>query len=244
MRIAISGPACSGKTTFIKEFINTWKNYVTPVASYRDEIKRLNLNHSDMTSEETQQIILDYMINQLKQNKEVPYIIYDRCPLDVLIYTLQANDTGKVSDEFTEKVIDTVRESIRDLDIIFVLRYNPDIKIVENGVRQTNLNYILHTDALFKNIMNEYHHNFEEGIFFPVNDCPGIIELECQNKIIEVQSILNDKGDLYSIEDEQRLQAKMMELAGKSINMKKEIESLIESQTVELDKATADKLNF
>jgi GTPase SAR1 family protein len=43
MKIAISGTANSGKTTLLKDFLNTWPNYVTPIKTYRDLLKERNL---------------------------------------------------------------------------------------------------------------------------------------------------------------------------------------------------------
>lgn len=206
MRIAISGPANSGKTTLIKDFIKTWPNYVSPATSYRDILKEKQLNHSKCTSEETQQIILDFMINQLTEYKDKPYIIYDRCPLDVLVYTLVACEENLVSEEFTAKIIDKVRESIHLLDAIFVLPYNEDIKIEDNGIRETDLNYIRYTDSVFQELVNQYQTEFDTGIFFPTEDCPGIILLESDNKIDEIKYMLNTNGDLYSPEEEYKMQ--------------------------------------
>lgn len=206
MRIAISGPANSGKTTLIKDFIKTWPNYVSPAISYRDILKEKHLNHSKCTNEETQQIILDFMINQLTEYKDKPYIIYDRCPLDVLVYTLVACEENLVSEEFTAKIIDKVRESIHLLDAIFVLPYNEDIKIEDNGIRETDLNYIRYTDSVFQELVNQYQTEFDTGIFFPTEDCPGIILLESDNKIDEIKYMLNTNGDLYSPEEEYKMQ--------------------------------------
>ena len=46
MRIAFSGTGNSGKSTLLKSFIYTWKNYITPEETYRDIITEENLQHS------------------------------------------------------------------------------------------------------------------------------------------------------------------------------------------------------
>ena len=43
MRIAISGSACQGKTTFINDFVKTWPKYTRSVESYRNLIKEENI---------------------------------------------------------------------------------------------------------------------------------------------------------------------------------------------------------
>ena len=36
MRIAISGTACQGKSTLVKDFLDLWPSYSTPEKTYRD----------------------------------------------------------------------------------------------------------------------------------------------------------------------------------------------------------------
>lgn len=244
MRIAISGPANSGKTTLIKDFIKTWPNYVSPAASYRDIIKEKQLSHSKCTSEETQQIILDFMINQLTEYKDKPYIIYDRCPLDVLVYTLVACEENLVSEEFTAKIIDKVRESIHLLDAIFVLPYNEDIEIEDNGIRETDLNYIRYTDSVFQELVNQYQTEFDTGIFFPTEDCPGIIPLESDNKIDEIKYMLNTNGDLYSPEEEYKMQEDFAKAISELKRNKELLEQVILNQEALLPQVDVSNLKI
>lgn len=230
MRIAISGTANSGKSTLIREFINTWTNYVTPVGSYRDALKEKKLGHSKQTSEKTQQFILDYMINQLEENKDEKYIIYDRCPIDTLVYTLAASEEGLVSDDFVTDTILKVRDSLHLLDIIFILPYNDKIKVVDNGTRETNLEYIKKVDSIFMNLVQQYFTDFESNIFFPVEDCPGIVPLETLNRIGEIKGILNDSGDLYSPEDDIQAQKDLAKAIGDAKKSKQLLENLIGAQ--------------
>lgn len=229
MKIAFSGPANSGKTTLIKEFINKWPNYKTPVASYRDKLKEFNLSHSECTNEETQSIIFNCMNEQLKEFKDEQYIVYDRCPLDCLVYTLQAYENGLVSDDFMEKMAEDVRESLTMLDAIFVLFYNPTYKITNNGVRNTDLNYILKTNSIFKNIMHEYYTNFDEHYFFP-KDCPGIIELDDENKLLQISGLVNSRGDMYETKDDEKLNQMFGESIKTAMNTKSKMENLIAYQ--------------
>ena len=59
MRIAVSGTACQGKTTFIKDFIKEWPMYSTPEKTYRDFISENNLPHSENTNQDAQWSILN-----------------------------------------------------------------------------------------------------------------------------------------------------------------------------------------
>jgi cytidylate kinase len=54
MRIAISGTACQGKTTLLKDFLEQWESYKTTKKTYRDIIKENKLDHSSETNKKTQ----------------------------------------------------------------------------------------------------------------------------------------------------------------------------------------------
>jgi predicted ATPase len=240
MKIAISGTANSGKTTLLKDFLNTWPNYVTPTKTYRDLLKERNLGHSDKTSEETQQLILDFMINQLEENKDQTHIIYDRCPIDCLVYTVQASEDGLVSDDFVTDMILKIRNSLHLLDVIFVLPYDERIPIQNNGVRNTDVEYIKRIDSIFQSLVHQYFTDFEANIFFPVENCPGIVPLEASNKLLQIKGILNKDGDLYSPEDDIQAQKDLAKAISDAKKSKKLLEALIESQG-ELSKETQPK---
>jgi len=67
MRIAISGTACQGKSTLIKDFLDQWPMYTTPTKTYRDVIVEKSLSHSSVTNKDTQWEILNFMIDELKK---------------------------------------------------------------------------------------------------------------------------------------------------------------------------------
>ena len=92
MRIAISGTACQGKTTLIKDFLEQWPNYTTPKKSYRDIIKENKLDDSSKTNKKTQKNILDFMIKEQKKYRSSDNVIFDRCPLDNLVYSMWATE--------------------------------------------------------------------------------------------------------------------------------------------------------
>ena len=217
MKIAVSGTSCSGKSTLIREFINTFKMYKTPAETYRNKLKAEKMNHSSKTCEETQKFILDYMIDQLTELKDEKYIIYDRCPLDVLVYTVLAAEANQVSEEFLVETIQRVRDSLSLLDVIFICPFDDKIKVIDNGTRDTDINYIKKVDSVFQNLMQQYYTDFEADVFFPVKDCPGII---------------NPNGDLYSAEDDKNLQAYYLggNQVSKADKTRGMMESLIERQ--------------
>jgi predicted ATPase len=199
MRIAISGASNSGKTTLINAFLRRWPMYGTPMKSYRELINEHELNHSSKTSEETQLLILDSMMKIQEQYKSSDNVILDRCTWDNLAYTLVANSYEQVSDEVTAASISFVKESMKNIDIIFWLEYDSDIKILDNGVRDSSLDYIKEVNGVFAQLYEHYNDNLDSDIFYPKEDCPAIIPVEgktVDDRLFYISQFIDEKGEL------------------------------------------------
>jgi predicted ATPase len=204
MRIAFSGTANTGKTTLIKNFLAVWSQFSSPEKTYRDIIKEKNLLHSSATTTETQWEILNFMIDQLQSYDKKTKVVFDRCPLDNLAYTMWAYEKGieGFDKEFVEKCITLTKESMRHLDIIFLLKYDESIKIVEDELRDTDITHIREVDNIFAALYEQYYQNPEADIFFPKHDSPGIIVLPTnpQRRIDIISEYLDPSGDVYGDE--------------------------------------------
>lgn len=180
MRIAISGTACQGKTTLIKDFLEQWPVYSTPKKTYRDIITENNLEHSSKTNKKTQWDILNFQIKELSKYRVEDNIIFDRCPLDNLVYSIWSSEQkdSDIDDEFINKCLPLVRESFRNLDIIFFTPITKvaEVPLEEDGVRDTDKKLIEEIDHLFKGIHRDYEQN-DKTQFFVVDDKPAIIEV-------------------------------------------------------------------
>jgi len=202
MRIAISGAANQGKSTLIKDFITTWPMYTVGGNSYRDYIKKNKSPHSKKTTKDTQWKYLNLMVEDLQSYKKDDYVIFDRCPLDNLVYSLWCCDkqVGRIDEKFIQKCIPVVRESYKHLDIVFFLPITKvaPVPIQENGTRETDEIYVKEIDALFKSMMQQYQHNLGRTPFFPSDDCPGFIEIfgKPEERIQMIKWYLDAEGDL------------------------------------------------
>ena len=207
MRIAFSGTGNSGKSTMVKSFLHTWQQYVTPEKTYRDILKEENLTHSSETSIDTQNKILDFMIDQVVSYDKDSKVIFDRCPLDNIAYTLWCHEKGKddFTREFVSKQISLMKESMRSLDIIFLCRFDVNQKVEDDGFRETNVEFILEVDNIFNSFLQQYTQNPEADIFFPKGDSPALIELphKAQERIDLIHEYIGNDGTL--IEDEQSI---------------------------------------
>jgi len=202
MRIAISGTACQGKTTLIKDFLEQWPSYTTPKKTYRDIIKENNLEHSSKTNKKTQKKILDFMIKEQKKYRSSDNVIFDRCPLDNLVYSMWATEQPEVDidDDFVQECIPLVRESFRNLDIIFftpITKVAP-VELTEDDLRDTDPKVIEEVDNIFKAMHREYINN-DSSVFFIKDDKPGIIEVfGSQRERIQILKLYIDaEGDIH-----------------------------------------------
>ena len=205
MRIAISGTANTGKSTLVKNILAVWPKYKTPTKTYRDLIKEKNLPHSSLTSVDTQWDILNFMIDQLQSTDKNATVVFDRCPIDNLVYTLWAHDNGVegFTKEYVDKAIKLTKESMRFLDVIFLLRHDPAIKIIDDELRDTDITYIQEIDNIFDALYIQYRQNYEADIFFPKDDSPGIIVLPTtpKGRIDIISDYISPTGELYGDED-------------------------------------------
>ena len=204
MRIAFSGTANTGKTTLIKNFLAVWSQYTTPEKTYRDLLFEKKLPHSSSTTTDTQWEILNFMIDQLQSYDKESKVIYDRCPLDNLAYTLWAHEKRLegFDKKYVDKCITLTKESMRHLDIIFLLRHDPAIKIEDDGTRDISITYIQEIDNIFNALFEQYKQNYDADIFFPKDDSPGIIELPTspQRRIDIISEYVTPEGELYGDE--------------------------------------------
>ena len=205
MRIAISGAQNTGKSTLVRSFLHTWTNYSKPKSTYREKLKADNIQHSSKTTPSTQKMILDSMVDQMLQTKVDDNIIYDRCPLDVLAYTIWSSEKGKdgFDDGFITDQINIVRESMRFIDIVFLCKYNRKLDPVEDGQRDTNKTHIVEIDNIFESIFQQYTQNLDADIFFPKDDSPCVIKLPHtqQERIDIIQEYVTPEGTMYGDED-------------------------------------------
>jgi len=200
MRIAISGTACQGKSTLIKDFLEKWPSYKTLEKSYRDIIAEQGLDHSSTTNKDTQWAILNFMIDELQKTKKDDKIIFDRCPLDNIVYSIwsEAKKDSDVDEEFIKKCMPLVRESLRFLDIIFftpITKVAP-VELVEDDLRDTNKQYIEEIDNIFKAVHRDYSNN-PKSTFFVEEDRPAIIEVfgNRKERIELINLYLDNDGD-------------------------------------------------
>ena len=234
MRIAFSGTANTGKSTLVRDFLTVWHMYKTPQQSYRDVIVDENLGHSKQTSKQSQKRILDFMVEQLRGKTTKDNVVYDRCPIDNIVYSMWSNDKqdSDIDDDFIAHCIPLVRESIKDLDIIFWIPFNDQIAIRDDNMRETDENYIREIDNIFEVIYKQFLYNDKFPLFDP-EDKPAMIKIEStarHERLIEIARYIGLDGDSIN-PDEQWIKT----LAGFEDNPegKQAVEDLLNQQKQE-----------
>ena len=202
MRISISGTACQGKTTLIKDFLREWDMYSTPAKTYRDYLTENNLPHSKETTKDTQWDVLNFMVDSLQQYSKGDKVIFDRCPLDNMVYSLWAYEKSinDIDDDFIKKCIPVVRESLRFLDVIFFVPITKaaPIQIEEDELRETDKLYIEEVDNIFKGIERQYLQGQKASPFLPNEECPAIVEVfgNREQRLHLIRQYIDAEGDL------------------------------------------------
>ena len=199
MKIAVVGTQCIGKSTYINDFLHKWTTYKTPSTCYRSLIKEKKIEINKSGSEETQKIILDFLIDQAMSYSKDENVIFDRCVLDNLAYSSWLFLNNKVSEKFLDETRILVRETLKLFDIIFFLPLTnvSPVEIVEDGVRDTDPIYREEIDNIFKAFSRSYVQG--DGRIFPANDSPALIEIfgSPSGRIQLTSLYLTEEGKAY-----------------------------------------------
>jgi len=67
-----------------------------------------------------------------------------------------------------KKQITMSRESLRSLDIIFITRFNEQQGVVDNGIRDTNVDFIKEIDNIFYTLYMQYMTQADADVFYPL----------------------------------------------------------------------------
>lgn len=199
MRICVSGTKRQGKSTFIKDFLEEWSMYETPQTTYRDSIKKDNLPHTKLTNKDTQWKILNLILDNYQSYSKGDKVIFDRGPLDNLAFTMWAysKELGDIDDEFVQKSVNLVRESMAFIDIIFFIPITAVRPIEYSEEDQEDVEFFEEIDNIFKAFKYDWSINEGSKIFDP-RDKPAIIEIfgSPEERVQMAKLYLGDDGAL------------------------------------------------
>jgi predicted ATPase len=205
VKIAIIGAQATGKTTLIEEFLKQWPMYKRPEKTYRDIIKEQNIQLNKQGTKDSQKAILNALVDEIQQASatEEKFIIFDRCPIDNIAYTLwhYAKDTPGFDSEFIIDSKTIAAISLKHIDVIFYLPIRKEIPISEKENREIDLTFREEIDNIYASLVNSYEKN--TGAFFPLEDCPAVIRLEGPPdlRVPQMKLYIKDNGMPFGEED-------------------------------------------
>lgn len=179
MRICVSGPQCSGKSTFIKDFLKAFPMYTTPTKTYRDLVKSDKLKINQEGDAESQVKILNFQVDTVQQYDKNDNVIFDRSVIDPLAYSLWMYEKGNkgIDDNHIEYMIKIVKEAIKLYDIVFMVpitKFSP-IKLEKDDLRDTDETFRDEMNNIFNAIQESYYK--QSHVIFPNENCPATIDL-------------------------------------------------------------------
>jgi thymidylate kinase len=200
MRISIIGSQGSGKSHLIQEFLNKWPMYKKSEKSYRDLIKDRNIAINQKGNEESQKIILNALIDEVQQTQG-DFLIFDRCVVDNIAYTLWLNAHDKVSDKFVMDCKFLALQTLKLFDIIFYIPLRKEITLQDKETRDSDPEFREEIDNIFKALVTSYEKG--TGAFFPTEDCPAVITLDGPPDLRcdQIRLYLKENGKFFTDED-------------------------------------------
>lgn len=179
--------------------------YKKPEKTYRDIIKEKNLPLNKEASKESQRTILNALVDEAQQAcaKEDKHIIFDRCTVDNIAYTLwhYAKETTGFSVEYVIDSKAIAALALKYFDIIFYVPVREEIPVVPREGRETDLVFRDEINNIFDALVESYEK--QTRAFFPEEDCPAVIRLEGPPDmwIPQMSLYIKDNGNGYGEED-------------------------------------------
>jgi hypothetical protein len=152
-QIACIGAQNTGKTTFIHDFIEVYPKFKTPAETYRDVIKAQNLKVNRDGTIAHQWVIFNHL-RDMYANNTIPFVLYDRSPLDAYIYTTYIAET---TDGLQGMLPDSL-EALGKVDLIlyFPLEGNEKVRLKKDKLRDIDPNYRKLIDDRFRLRIDTY----------------------------------------------------------------------------------------
>jgi hypothetical protein len=148
MRLTVTGPQNTGKTTFVEDFLLAFPDYFSPKETYREVIRNNKLKVNRETTESSQKLIREFLYQQISTNKE-QNVIFDRCVLDNMVYSQYQYELGKIGKSFIDETEKMMFESLKYLDVLIFIPTGVSVPLKEDNLRDTDVQFIDAVNRLF-----------------------------------------------------------------------------------------------
>lgn len=205
--VTVSGTQNIGKSTYIGDFVANWPMYKQPERTYRDIIREKGLKINKETTKESQGIILDAIIECIDSySRKNDYVIFDRCPMDNLVYSLWAyeHNVGDIDDQFIADSIQKCKKALQSIDLLLLIPITD-----QNKAEGDNENDLRENDPIYRKEINELFQGLKrlrdkaDDVFFVKDDCSPIIEIfgSPRERIEMTKLYLQEDGNFWGEDD-------------------------------------------
>lgn len=204
-KIGVIGTQCIGKTTLVDDMILQWPQLTRPSKTYRDLIKKDKLTINKNGTKESQEAILNFLVDEAMANYGKKKMIFDRTPIDNLVYSLWLYDKGlgNINESFIDKCVAQVRQAVKFYSVIFYipLTKENDVLLQTKENRDVDPIYRGEIAVLFDTIYQAWQTG--KSRFFEADNCPPIIPIYGTplERIAMMNLYINDKCEFYGEED-------------------------------------------
>jgi hypothetical protein len=204
-KIGITGTQCIGKTTLIEDMLLQWPQLSRPEKTYRDIIKEKKLPVNKEGTKASQQEILNFLVDEAMANYGKKKMIFDRTPIDNLVYSLWLFDKGlgDIDEEFIDKTVIQVKQAVKSYSVIFYIplcREN-DVLLQSKEYRDIDPIYRGEIAVLFDSIFEAWKSG--RSRFFDNDDTPPIIPVYGNplERIAIMNMYINNDCEFFGEED-------------------------------------------
>ena len=159
--VGVIGTQNTGKSTFIRDLIGHYKGteneFKTVGCDYRRKIEEAGLSINRNGNLAAQKIIMDTLVEQVDIIRGMPTGNYvtDRTPIDAYVYTeylFKHNPELGITQADLDEMMEKVRKSMSGYDLIVFIDLDDcgNVEVVDDKLRDTNLEYRSEIDRLFK----------------------------------------------------------------------------------------------
>lgn len=208
MKIAIIGAAGTGKTSFVKQFLEQWPMYTMPQRTFRNIVVENNLPINLQGNLDAQTQIRNALVEQALEMSGNKHVLHDRCVLDNLAYTLYLSEQPDttITPQFIKETIHLVQKTVKLYDLIFYFPF--DASIVESLDNAPSIDVVRtarESDIVYRQSLDNILQTFVEysvkrnGILFDPTDCPPIIPIigSTEEKLIQTTLYVDQQGNPY-----------------------------------------------
>ena len=172
MRISISGTHFIGKSTFIDDFLKIHPDYIHEIEPYYQLQEEQNIEFSEDPTLEFLLEQLDYSITRLNDFSNQPNVIFDRCPIDFVAYSMYIMKQMGIdlNDSVVSERFPDIKEALENLDLIVFFPI----------IQEHEVDYIAQEDRAYRKAIDKYFKKiYRDEIYdlFPSYDHPKIIEI-------------------------------------------------------------------